>query len=146
MKVHAGVDKNSGLIHSVVVTSANLHDLMPAADLLHGDEEVVYGAAGYQGIAKRLETKGAKAEFRVAIWPGERRALPDTSDGKLQDLIETAKTHIGSKVEYPFRVIKQQFGFQKTRLRGLAKNRCKVSVLTSVTNLFLALRRLLSAA
>ena len=146
MKVHAGVDKNSALIHSVVVTFANLHDLMPAADLLHGDEEVVYGGAGYQGIAKRLVTKGAKAEFRVAMRPGERRALPDTSEGKLQDLIETAKTHTGSKVEHPFRVIKQQFGFQKTRLRGLAKNCCKVSVLTSVTNLFLARRRLLSAA
>jgi IS5 family transposase len=43
MKVHAGVDKDSGLIHSVVVTAANVHDLTPAAELLHGDEEVVYG-------------------------------------------------------------------------------------------------------
>ena len=47
MKVHAGVDKDSGLIHSVVVTSANVHDLTPADDLLHGDEQVVYGDAGY---------------------------------------------------------------------------------------------------
>ena len=46
MKVHAGVDKDSGLIHSVVVTAANVHDLTPAADLLHGDEQVVYGDAG----------------------------------------------------------------------------------------------------
>ena len=45
MKVHAGVDKDSGLIHSVVVTAANVHDLNPAAELLHGDEEVVYGDA-----------------------------------------------------------------------------------------------------
>jgi len=111
MKVHAGVDNNSGLIHSVVVTSANVHDLTPAADLLHGDEEVVYGNAGYQGIAKRLEVKGAKAEFKVAMRPGKRRALPDTPKGKLQDLIETAKAHIRSKVKHPFRVIKQQFGF-----------------------------------
>ncbi len=42
MKVHAGVDKDSGLIHSVVVTAANVHDLTPSAQLLHGDEEVVY--------------------------------------------------------------------------------------------------------
>ena len=52
--------------------------------------------------------------------PGKRRALPDTADGRLEDLIETAKAHIRSKVEHPFRVIKQQFGFQKTWLRGLA--------------------------
>ena len=146
MKVHAGVDKNSGLIHSVVVTSANVHDLTPAADLLHGDEEVVYGDAGYQGIAKRPEMEGAKAEFRVAMRPGKRRALPDTPEGMLQDLIETAKAHVRAKVEHLFRVIKHQFGFQKTRLRGLAKNRCKINVLAALTNLFLARRRLLTAA
>ena len=105
MKVHAGVDKDSGLIHSVVVTAANVHDLTPAAELLHGDEEVVYGDAGYQGIAKRPEMSGAAAEFRVAMRPGKRRALPNTPDGKLQDLIETAKAHIRAKVEHPFRVI-----------------------------------------
>jgi IS5 family transposase len=37
MKVHSGVDKDSGLIHSVVVTATNVHDLTPAAELLHGD-------------------------------------------------------------------------------------------------------------
>jgi IS5 family transposase len=146
MKVHAGVDKDSGLIHSVVVTAANVHDLTPAADLLHGDEEVVYGDAGYQGIAKRPEMDGTKAEFRVAMRPGKRRVLPDTPEGKLQDLIETAKAHIRSKVEHPFRVIKQQFGFQKTRLRGLAKNRCKIHVLTALTNLYLARGHLLTEA
>ena len=43
-------------------------------------------------------------------------------------------------------MIKQQFGFEKTRLRGLAKNRCKVNVLAGLTNLFLARRQLLAAA
>ena len=38
MKIHIGIDKNSGLIHSVVVTPAHVHDLPPAAQLLHGDE------------------------------------------------------------------------------------------------------------
>jgi IS5 family transposase len=42
-------------------------------------------------------------------------------------------------------VIKQQFGFHKTRLRGMAKNRCKVNVIAALANLFLA-RRQLSAA
>jgi IS5 family transposase len=39
-------------------------------------------------------------------------------------------------------VIKEQFGFQKTRLRGMVMNRCKVSVLAALTNLFLARRQL----
>jgi IS5 family transposase len=43
-------------------------------------------------------------------------------------------------------VIKQQFGFQKTRLRGLAKNRCKINVLAALSNLFQARRQLLATA
>ena len=105
MKVHIGVDKDSGLIHSVVTTAANVHDLTQAGELLHGDEEVGYGDTGYQGIAKRPDMEANSAEFRVAMRPGKRRALPETPDGKLQDLIETAKAHIRAKVEHPFRVI-----------------------------------------
>ncbi len=51
--------------------------------------------------------------------PGQRRALPDTSEGRLDGLIETAKASIRAKVEHPFRVIKQQLGFEKIRLRGM---------------------------
>jgi IS5 family transposase len=70
LKVHIGVAKDSGLIHSVVITAANVHDLTSAAQLLHGNEEVVYGDAGYQGMAKRPDMAGRKATFRVAMRPG----------------------------------------------------------------------------
>ena len=119
---------------------------MTSPQLLHGDEEVVYADAGYQGIAKRPTMTSKTMEFRVAMRPGKRRALPDTPDGRLQDLIETAKAHVRAKGEHPFRVIKQQLGFQKTRLRGMAKNRCKVNVIAALTNLFLARRKLLAAS
>ena len=66
------------------------HDLTPSSELLHGDKEVVYGDAGYQGFAKRPEMAGTAAEFRVAMLPGKHRGLPDTPKGRLQDLIETA--------------------------------------------------------
>jgi IS5 family transposase len=105
-----------------VTTAANVHDLTPAAELLHGDKDVVYGDSGYQGIANRPEMADSEADFRVAQRPGKRRLLPNTPDGHLLDLIETAKTHIRSKLEHPFRVHKQQLCFQKIRLSGLAKN------------------------
>ena len=143
MKVHIGVDKDTGLIHSVETTAANVHDITQAADLLPGDEKVVYADAGYRGIEKREEMVDKSIEFRVAMRPGKRRALPDTHEGRLQDLVEAAKAHIRAKVEHPFRVIKQQFGFQKTSLRGLAKNHCKINVLAALTNLFMARRQLL---
>ena len=143
MKVHIGVDKDNGLIHSVETTAANVHDLTPAAELLHGDETVVYADAGYQGIEKREEMQGKGIGFRVAMRPGKRRALPDSPEGRLDDLIETAKAHIRAKGEHPFRVIKRQFGFQKTRFRGMVKNRCKVNVLAALANLFMARHLLL---
>lgn len=143
MKVHIGVDSESGLIHSVETTAANVHDLTPAAELLHGEETVVYADAGYQGIEKRPEMQGRGIGFRTAMRPGKRRALPDTPEGRLDDLIETAKAHFRAKVEHPFRVIKRQFGFQKTRLRGMLKNRCKVTVLAALSNLFMARHQLL---
>jgi transposase, IS5 family len=144
MKVHIGLDMDTGLFHSVETTAANVHDLTQAADLLHGEEEVVYADAGYQGIEKREDMEGKTAKFRVAMRPGKRRVLPDTPEGRLENLVEAAKAHIRAKVEHPFRVIKQQFGFQNTRLRGMAKNRCKVNVLAALTNLYLARRQLIA--
>jgi len=75
MKVHIGVDKDNGLIHSIETTSANVHDLTPAAELQHGQETVVYADSGYQGIEKREEMKGKAIGFRVE----KRRASPPAS-------------------------------------------------------------------
>jgi IS5 family transposase len=33
---------------------------------------------------------------------------------------------VRAKVEHPFRVVKRQFGYVKTRYRGLAKNRAQL--------------------
>ena len=130
------MDSESGLIHSVETTAANEHYLTPAADLLHGEVTVVYADAGYQGIEKSDEMQGRGIGFRFAMRPGMRRVLPDMPADRLNDLVETAKAHIRAEVEHPFRVMKQQFGFQKTRLRGRLKNRCKVHVLAALSNLF----------
>jgi IS5 family transposase len=83
MQDHIGVDKDSGLIHSVVTTAANVPDLSQSAELLHCDEEVFYGEAGYQGNPKRPEMTGKTTEFKVAMRPRKRRALADTAEGRL---------------------------------------------------------------
>jgi transposase, IS5 family len=57
MKMHIGVDETPGLVHSVATTVANVHDLTPADQLLHGEEKRVFADAGYQGIHKRGEHK-----------------------------------------------------------------------------------------
>ena len=55
MKCHSGVDAGSGLVHTITVTAANVHDVTQAANLLREDDEVMYGDSGYLGIQKRPE-------------------------------------------------------------------------------------------
>ena len=54
MKVHIGADAETGVVHSVRATPANVHDVTEAHRLLHGGENRVWGDAGYQGVDKRL--------------------------------------------------------------------------------------------
>jgi transposase, IS5 family len=106
IKVNIGVDKDSGPIHSVETTSANVHVINRAAQPLRSEEEVVYGDEGYQGNDKRPKISDKRITFVVAMRPVKRRVLPITQDGQLQDLIETTKIHIRAKVKHPFRIIK----------------------------------------
>jgi IS5 family transposase len=142
MKAHIGVDAESGLTHTVVTTAANVNDVTQAHALLHGEETDVFGDAGYQGVEKREENQDKTVSWHVALKPGKRRALPDTPLGKLLEAIEHAKASIRAKVEHPFRVIKRQFGFLKTRYRGLMKNTAQIVTLFALANLFQARHRL----
>jgi IS5 family transposase len=73
------------------------------------------------------------------------RALPDNEDGKVQDLIGAAKAHVRAKVAQSILVSTQQYGCQKIRMQGLAKNCFKINVLAAMTNLFVSPRQLLVA-
>jgi len=80
MKIHIGVDGTLGLIHNIDTTAANVHDIVPAGNLLHGDEQRVFGDAGYLGIQKRNEHKDRKdVSWFIARRPGTRKNLDDYS-------------------------------------------------------------------
>ena len=89
---------------------------------------------------------GKSIEFHVTIQPRKRRPLPDTHKGRLQALVEAAKAHIRAKVQHPFLVIKQQFGYQKTSLLVLAEIHCMMDILAALSNRLLARRQLLLAS
>jgi IS5 family transposase len=65
-KAHIGVDDESVLVHSVVVTAANVADVTQVDKLLHGTENVVCADAGYTGVEKREEHAGRKVIWQVA--------------------------------------------------------------------------------
>jgi IS5 family transposase len=146
MKAHIGVDADSGLVHSVVGTAANVNDVTQAAELLHGDEEHAWGDAGYQGVAKRDEMQGSATRWHVAMRPGKRKALdPSRKLDRLLEKVQQINASIRAKVEHPFRLIKQQFGYAKVRYRGLAKNTARLTLMFGLGNLWMARKALLGA-
>lgn len=143
MKAHIGVDAESGLVHTVVGTAANVSDVTQAQALLHGDETDVFGDAGYQGVEKREENLEVPVTWHVAMKPSKRRALPKTLGGEMMEWIEHAKASIRAKVEHPFHVVKNLFRHRKARYRGLEKNSAQLLTLFGFANLVLARKWLL---
>jgi IS5 family transposase len=143
MKAHIGVDAESGLVHTVRGTSGNVSDIAEGNSLLHGQETLGFGDAGYQGIEKRPDAKTG-ITWHIAMGPGKRRALnKDNEADVLIDQAEKLKAGIRAKVEHPFRVIKRQFGFVKVRYRGLKKNTAQIITLFALSNLWMVRSKLM---
>ena len=146
MKAHIGVDEESGLVHHVECTAANVADVTQVHKLLHGREDTISGDSGYTGADKREELQQVQAAFRIAEKPSKLRAMKNTRERKYAERWEHFKASVRAKVEHPFRVVKRQFGYTKVRYRGLAKNAAQVLTLFALSNLWMARRRLLLPA
>lgn len=146
MKAHIGVDDESGLVHHVECTAANVADVTQVHKLLHGKEDTICGDSGYTGAEKRDELQDVKAAFWIAEKPSKLRAMKNKRERKYAERWEHFKASVRAKVEHPFRVVKRQFGYTKVRYRGLAKNTAQVLTLFALSNLWMARRDLLAAA
>ena len=145
MKAHIGVDADSGLVHSVVGTAANVSDISQVDQLLHGEENMVGADAGYTGVEKRPEHEGRKVIWQVAARRSTYKKLDKNSVlYKAKRKVEKAKAQVRAKVEHPFRVIKRQFGYVKVKYRGLAKNTANLMTLFALSNLWMVRKRLLN--
>jgi IS5 family transposase len=133
MKAHIGVDAGTGCVHSVSATAANVHDLDESVNLVRDDDEVVYADAGYQGVERRREVAENEhlsgVEWRVAARKGWLTTMPEHDRH-----LESRKASVRAKVEHPFLIIKRDFGFIKTRYRGMAKNLNQLQVLFASAN------------
>jgi IS5 family transposase len=144
MKAHIGVYAESGLVHTLVTTAVNVHDVTQAQDLLHGEETDVFEGSGYCDVEKREEAKDLQVNWHIAMIQGKRRVLNlGTASGQLRNAAERVKAGIRAKVEHPFRVIKCQFGLTKVRCRGLAKSTSRLQTLFALSNLWMVRKHLL---
>lgn len=136
MKAHIAVDAATGLTEKVVTTAANEHDLNQAENLITEPVDVVFADAGYRGAEKRESLSGLSKYWFIAKGPlaaKEMRQHPRRNKQALHN--EYVKASIRAKVEHPFRILKCQSGFRKTRLRGLKKNHNRLSMLFAMGNL-----------
>lgn len=75
--------------------------------------------------------------------PDKRRALDkDNKADASIDKAEKLRAGVRAKVEHPFRVIKRQFGFVKTRYRGLKKNTAQLLTLFAQSNLWMGAQQI----
>lgn len=136
MKLHIGADSKTGLVHSAVVTSANVHDKHPLGDLLHGAEKRVYGDRGYQGCTDIIQAAAPEAKDFT-----NRRVRKPDGDDEAERLRNRTKSKTRARVEHPFLVLKRLWGFAKVRYRGLAKNANRAFMALAMVNLYMAARR-----
>ncbi|MGM0695000.1 MAG: IS5 family transposase [Pseudomonadota bacterium] len=140
LKTHIGVDAVTGLTLSVVATSANVADVTMAGHLVREDDKRVYGDAGYLGMWKYLDEEKDDPDSRCCI-PAKCGAIKKLEDSPMETLLlafEKTKASIRAKVEHPFHVIKNLFGYRKVRYQGLAKNQAQLFTLFALGNLVLA--------
>jgi len=139
MKLHIGVDSQSGLTHSAVVTAANVHDKHPLPDLLHGQERRVYGDSAYASQKKLIEGKAPQARDFTNQRTKRNGVVDEALKAKNRN-----KSRIRSRVEHVFGVVKRLWGFGKVRYRGLAKNATRAFTALALANIYLSRSRLMA--
>ena len=144
-KAHIGADKDTGLVHSIAVTAANVHDITIVPKLLTKEETVVYGDSGYLGAEKREDAvlrnkNGEKIKYKINRRPSQSRKRSVRSQAQIKRR-EREKSSVRAKIEHVFGITKRLFGYRKTRYRGLQKQIEKQNMLFALANLYLADKR-----
>lgn len=138
MKAHVGVDSKSKVIHTAVVTAANVADVTVLPDLLHGEETRVWGDQAYRGQTEVIHQCAPLAQDCTHRRYRYKNRIDEVERAKNRN-----KSSIRSKVEHVFAVMKLKFGFVKVRYRGLKKNANRLFTTCALVNLFMARRKLL---
>ena len=142
MKAHIGTDRDSKLVHTVVVTAANVADITKTAELLHGEETQVHADAGCTGVEKRAEIVAleGKMDRQIARKRGAIKAMVEGAEKEAVKAVEKAKASVRAFVEHPFHIVKNIFRHRKVRYRGLAKNGHQLYTLFGLANVVIGSR------
>ena len=139
MKIHVGVDSESRTVHSLVTTPANVHDSKMVEDILHGEENAVFGDSAYMGKTEEIAKKAPGALDLTQTRGTKNRKLTEEEKETNRLLSKTR-----SRGEHIFLIAKRIFGFSKVRYKGLAKNTNFAFVLFALSNLYMVRMYMLS--
>jgi transposase, IS5 family len=116
-----------------------VHDSVVTDTLLHGEEEFAFGDSAYASKERSLDADRDEGDV---VWatPFKRAKGKDLTDE--QRRINRKTSSYRAKVEHVFRIVKRQFGYAKTRYRGLYKNSQQIFCLLALTNIYI-MRRIL---
>lgn len=109
MKLHIGVDSQSGLAHSTVVTAANVYDKHPLPDWLHGQEERAYGDSAYASQKELIHGKAPKAKD----FTNQRTRKAGGEVDEVKRSKNRNKSKIRARVEHVFAVVKRLWGLRR---------------------------------
>ena len=132
MKAHVGTDTRKGLAHSVVVTDASVHDSQVMDELLHGEEQAVYGDRAYTSAKKKQ-----KYEARGIKWCVNRKACRNHQLTTEDVDYNHRQSQIRAKGEHAFLIVKHLWHYRKVRYKGLYKNAVQVFSLFALANYYL---------
>lgn len=138
MKVHTGVDTDSGLVHTVQGTPANVADVNVLGELLHGGEESLHGDSAYHSKELKAQAEASGIEFNVNQRGTKHRPLT-----KGQRMRNRRLSRVRATVEHPYLVVKRLWGHAKVRYRGIRKNLAQMYALFGLANLYRVRYRLL---
>ena len=138
MKAHTGVDKESGLVHTVAVSAANLHDSQARDELLHGQETALWGDSAYQSKERQQTAEENGLAWHVNVKASRHRALTDRERVQNRE-----RSRARAIVEHPYRIVKVLWGHTKVRYKGLLKNALQFFTLFALANVYHARRKLL---
>jgi transposase, IS5 family len=132
MKAHVGADTKTGVVHTVVCTTASVHDSVEMEELLHGKEAEIYGDKAYVNSEKQAIFEGNGVKWNI-----NRKAKRGASLTKKDEQWNKKVSKIRAKGEHAFRVLKHLWGYTKTRYKGIAKNAAQIFMLFSLSNLYM---------
>jgi transposase, IS5 family len=141
MKAHVGVDSKTKIIHTAVVTPANVADATVLPELLHGEETRVWGDQAYRGQSEVIHECAPRAQDCT-----HRRYRFKNRIDEVERAKSRTKSTVRSRVEHVFGVMKLKFGFVKVRYRGLKKNANRLFATCALVNLFTQRKKLLRPA